>query len=322
MSSGHGGADEGGTRVQPVGGRQMRSLRTNRDEKVRLRPRAWRIATVASALVLVSGFFLPVASCDVTPYEETMQVWRFVERGPGNTWYAYRYDTVGKWRSYALDALNNFLTFTPPFVFGAAVGIAGMARLARWTLLEQMVTQFLGGFLGLICVLVLACTWMRRYENCTPFGPIRFSTQWPWVVPCVLAPCVVLAYLVWAARLRAKAYWCYAFVGSVSLAIWAAGWLSSEYGQYGIKVVLIAAGALALCTVGEARALSGLSWVRTLWQLTTGTPTWQRNTTPDCPECGYCLIGLTTQRCPECGRPFNYDEFAVAPDEFQAKPGQ
>jgi hypothetical protein len=34
---------------------------------------------------------------------------------------------------------------------------------------------------------------------------------------------------------------------------------------------------------------------------------------PYCPECGYCLIGSTSQRCAECGRPFTFEELGVLP---------
>jgi hypothetical protein len=275
---------------------------------------AWRIAAVVSASVLVSAFFLPVGGCHgEMPYRETRALWGFVRAGPYDTWCAYRYDTVGKWRAWTLETLNRFLTYVPPFVFGVLLAIAGTARLKRWALVERVVTHFAGGVLGLVCLVVLACTWMRQYETCTPFGPIRFSAKWPFVVPCVLIPCAILVYLARVPKRSPSAYWCYAFIGSGATAAWAAGWVlgwAMDWPGFievrsGVGVVLVASLVLILCTVGEACSLSDQSWGRTLLRLTVGTFDLRTNEFPLCPECGYCLIALPEKRCPECGRPFS-----------------
>jgi hypothetical protein len=85
---------------------------------------------------------------------------------------------------------------------------------------------------------------------------------------------------------------------------------------YGAALLVVASCLLFLARIGEARAVSRLSWFWTIvglfflrlhrWALPPG----------HCPACGYNLHALTEPRCPECGRPFTFDELGVAPEEL------
>jgi len=43
---------------------------------------------------------------------------------------------------------------------------------------------------------------------------------------------------------------------------------------------------------------------------------------PYCPQCGYCLIGSSSQVCTECGRAFTFEELGIARDALAAPPAK
>jgi hypothetical protein len=79
---------------------------------------------------------------------------------------------------------------------------------------------------------------------------------------------------------------------------------------YGLTLFIIASCLLLFASIGEARAVSRLSWFWTIvglfvlrlhrWAFPPG----------HCPACGYNLHALPELRCPECGRPFTPAEAA------------
>lgn len=91
---------------------------------------------------------------------------------------------------------------------------------------------------------------------------------------------------------------------------WVVDWSSA---RYGVILSMVAGGGLLLGAVGEARALTTQSWLRTGCQLLLG-----RLSPPlgegQCPRCGYLLYGLTENRCPECGREFTFQEVGLNPE--------
>jgi hypothetical protein len=42
---------------------------------------------------------------------------------------------------------------------------------------------------------------------------------------------------------------------------------------------------------------------------------------PYCPQCGYCLIGLSERRCPECGRTFTVEELGIRARDLNPEAG-
>lgn len=87
----------------------------------------------------------------------------------------------------------------------------------------------------------------------------------------------------------------------------------NHLGLNSTTLLLITSCLLLLARVGEAHAVSRLSWFWTIvglfflrlhrWALPLG----------HCPACGYNLHALTEPRCPECGRPFTPEEAGLAP---------
>jgi hypothetical protein len=149
---------------------------------------------------------------------------------------------------------------------------------------------------------------------------------------CVLTDTIVLDFLLvtfvsalvlihtYLSRRQARWRWlCQSFLGSTLCLIWFSFWSIvslSGGGRYGLYLSWFSSAVLTLAVVGEARAVSRLSWFWTIvglfvlrlhrWALPPG----------HCLACGYNLFGLTRMRCPECGRPFTFDELGVSPDQL------
>ena len=89
--------------------------------------------------------------------------------------------------------------------------------------------------------------------------------------------------------------------------------MRDRLGLNGATTMVFASCLLLLARIGEARAVSRLSWFWTVvglfflrlhrWALFPGY----------CPVCGYNLHALTEPRCPECGRPFTPEEAYDSP---------
>jgi hypothetical protein len=87
-------------------------------------------------------------------------------------------------------------------------------------------------------------------------------------------------------------------------------------GLTGLMITTLAWCLLFVSRVGEARAVTGLSWPRTLWYLLTLRLHKAPILAGLCPGCGYNLYGLREQRCPECGRRFSFEEIFSTPQSL------
>lgn len=266
--------------------------------------RTWRRFCALSGLLLASTFFLPIGECNAPPYDAVFDLSDFVLAGPDATWYADRYDRAGQWRSFSQEALNSFVMYVPPFLFGGLVALAAAARLGESRSLHVLLSWFVASLLVLVAMLVLAGTWLDHFEPGISWGLIDFSSSGFSFIPCVAIPCVLLPWVAWTSRLKSDAVLCHGLIGSTITLCWALWWLRNDSAPRLVTVVAIASAALLVCSVAEARALSGMSWWRTTWRLVTGMRLPRADLGPFCRRCGYCLIGLPERRCPECGRRF------------------
>ncbi|MBP7936865.1 MAG: hypothetical protein KA354_19665 [Phycisphaerae bacterium] len=135
-----------------------------------------------------------------------------------------------------------------------------------------------------------------------------------WV--CFIAPLLTLVYLPLARKARGHTWLCHGFVIAFWMLLWFGYWVVDwSSARYGVILSMVAGGVLLLGAVGEARALTGQSWLRTGGQLLIGRlppPLGQGQ----CPRCGYLLYGLTENRCPECGRGYTVEEVGLSAEEF------
>jgi len=138
-----------------------------------------------------------------------------------------------------------------------------------------------------------------------------------------LIPVGGVAYALLAYRRRGWSYLYHGFVGAGSLvamllAFHLFAMLDGGLGPYfeltGLRITSVACGLLLFSRIGEARALTGLTWRRTLWYLLTLRLHKASPPVGLCPKCGYYLYGLREQRCPECGRPFSFEEVGATPE--------
>lgn len=83
----------------------------------------------------------------------------------------------------------------------------------------------------------------------------------------------------------------------------------------GLALSAAACWPLLLGRVGEARAVTGLTWRRTILYLIT-LRLHESRPAGHCPGCGYNLYGLREMRCPECGRAFTFEEIGATPESI------
>jgi hypothetical protein len=213
-----------------------------------------------------------------------------------------------------------------PQIWGVLIMLISVASLLDLRRLRGVLQT-----IGILLALPIAAAWTvcaGRLMSSFLRNP-RFDVQSLCWLATLIAVFVIpvggLLYALLAYRRRGWAYLYHGFVGAGSpvamllivhfFAMMDRGGLPYS-GLTGVTITSLACCLLFFSRVGEARALTGLTWRRTLWHLFTLRLHKTLRTLGLCPGCGYNLYGLRERRCPECGRPFTFEEVGATPESL------
>ena len=284
------------------------------------RGRAWRWVTVLAGLVLVVTFFLPItgrpvsftqsSSLSDSPFMYFCEFLKYDASSGGG----------GPWMILVIFAQLLIFVWIP-HVWGVCMAVFSYAQLRHKHRLRTAahISGFVFGaileaiWLGLVGFYTFSSLRGSSLSNTSVFFVIALIVFWA----VILAPMV---YALFAIRRRPCTYLYHGLVIAVVMLLSVV--LQSLFLQWflgpqpGPILSAMAVVVMLIARVGEARALTQQSWLKTLWQLLSlrlhkGLPA-----PGQCPACGYNLFGLTEQRCPECGRPFTFEELAVTSEEL------
>ena len=202
--------------------------------------------------------------------------------------------------------LFSLLTFGGAHTFGLFVFVGSIRRRSPHDVpsAKPITTVFYGTYLG---VLLYQNLWTWEWMWGEPGLFVRF--------PIVVAACVVFV-VEWLFRGRGSL--CTTWYITLILLVWFGSevyvCLLYDYSlvtHYGSWVGLTAA--LVLCSTvwAEAMIRTRTKPLRTLLSLATCRLRLLDPTQPCCPDCGYLLMGLPSNRCPECGLEFDPAEHGL-----------
>lgn len=272
----------------------------------------WRLLSLASGGLLAATFFMPsVQGCNnpIIPAEEA---WEFSEE--------LRLSVRDMYASIDLEDLAvAYYVLTAGYLFGLLVALAALGRLTKGQRIQSLTrvclilfTLILGGGIGLV---TSHLGWRAGLDGLPAlFSPTEFAPLGSWLpfINFVLLPLWMMSLLVILWRGRNPPELSIAFVTGLFAAHWFSYWSIMSWwngdDHYGIHLSFGASCVIVAAALGEARAVSRQSWMRTLGQLMTGRFRGQDERIGMCPKCGYNLYGLSEQRCPECGRAFTFEE--------------
>ena len=172
----------------------------------------------------------------------------------------------------------------------------GMSQVGGTRILCQPMAVFLFGVVGGLG--------LDNYQGWIPF--FDGLSHWQWYALLLVPPIVIIVIHY---RLRpSMGVW--GLFALTSAAFWAGLTLGIEMDDFGPR--------------GHFMQFGFAGW---LINFTFGTfficgkpPHHEPRRGPYCPQCGYCVVGLSENRCPECGRPFTAAELGVSEDELRAEP--
>ena len=227
------------------------------------------------------------------------------------------------WLDRLAESMEILGVFLVAYLFGALMAVGAIARLLgrrRWAtvcaiaLLTYLFLVCLGVLAGMLLDQILHGPWWAWQNWSHLLGYLAF----------LIAPFLILVYLLVSVRLRPYAFLSHMFAGTLAAFVWFGYWTvpGLYYGgaRYGLHLSFLSSVVLLIGAVGEARALTGQTWRRTLWQLLTCRLRLSKDWQVRCPGCDYLLYGLTEMRCPECGRPFTFEELGVSPETLYNPP--
>lgn len=292
----------------------------------------WRWLTVIAGLAIAATFFMPFTGSksnlgkatgpntiqythgeesfvDV-PYVQWGQLVNRLTTTPVAWWWAYFFLLIG------LLVLWGF-----PQFWGLAMAIYSLAQLMGSRRTRAITSRIgligsttLGVLLAVLLVVGLA-KMVGASPSPLPAGAVFYlAVIGVMIILFILLP---LLHGVLAARRRDWAYLYHGFIAAfllvIPLDLIVVVSARSYLGLNGVTIFLVASCLLLIARVGEARAVSRLSWFRTILGLF--LLRLHRYALPPghCPACGYNLHALPEPRCPECGRPFTPAEASSQP---------
>ncbi len=293
----------------------------------------WRWLTVIAGLALAATFFMPFTgsksnlgratgpnTIQPTHGEESFVDAPYVQWGQ----LVNRLTTtpVAWWWAYHLLVISLLpLTCFPQF-WGLAMAIYSLAQLMGSRRTRDITSRIgligsttLGVLLAVLLVVGLAKE-VGASPSPLPAGAVFYlSVFGVMIVLFILLP---VLHGILATRRRDWAYLYHGFTAAFLLVmpldlIVVLGIIRRDLGLNVVTIFLVASCLLLLARIGEARAVSRLSWFRTILGLS--LLRLHRYALPPghCPACGYNLHALPEPRCPECGRPFTPAEASSQP---------
>lgn len=281
----------------------------------------WHLLTILAGCMLVATFFLPLGRLNGSPSPEIpVRVFFDLLRESG----------VRQVVSQAPDALGMLVYVIAvailPHAWGllaALFSVMSLLGLTRLRTVPQAIGVAIGVLMGAawaVSVARLMAPLVRNLRGGAPglWLPMLF------VVSLIVAVAGV-PYALLAIRRRSWAYLYHGFAGAgtlvfIVLALHVFILILNPSGAWryiglsGLTMTLLGCCLLVFSRIGEARAITGLTWRRTLWYLLTLHLHEASRPVGLCPGCGYYLYGLRDQRCPECGRPFTFEEVNASPE--------
>jgi len=296
--------------------------------------RPWRWLTVIAGLLMVVSFFLPLSG-DKFDLGRQQGPHTFVYSGPGSTdevlnnpfllWKAFLGRLISIPASWWPACLSFFFGLVVvvrglPYFWGLTMFAYSLAQLGKKNRVRQVIHVT-----GLVVSLSAAVAGVHyNYHYLVNVGA-------SYIVPFVLFLTITLLPALHAILAIRQGSWAYLYHGFTAalttLAIMVLFHLTElllssgadRSRLSGLALAFTAAVLLLIGRIGEARAISRLSWLKT--SLCLLALRLHRKALPlgHCPKCGYNLFGLPTPRCPECGRPFSLEEVGPSPETASFK---
>jgi hypothetical protein len=282
----------------------------------------WHVLTVVGGAILFVTFFLPLDSLTSrTTHDKPVyffcELLRHTDRIPA---------TFSSPRALGKLAFR-FTLAVLPHVWGMLLTLMSLLSLVGLRRLRT-VPQALGVLVGIVTVsawVIFTAGPITAFLKNPSWDPASLMFLTLFGVTSVVGVAGVLHALL-ALRRPGWAYLYHAFAGAaamvfVLLAFHAVtvieGGLRGLYlGLTGLTGTTLAWCLLLFARIGEARAVTGLSWRRTSWYLLTLRLPKAPGSAGLCPRCRYNLYGLRERRCPECGRGFTFEEILSTPQSL------
>ncbi len=292
--------------------------------------RPWHWLTVFAGLLMVIAFFVPVTGQKFN-FGKQVGPDKFRYHGPTDPddlpdvpflmWRAM----VGQlasvpiswWPGNFPNLVSLALACGLPHLWGLAMLAYSLAKLGRRERVQQVI-QVVTLISSLLTAIGLVA--FINYSSFATTAPTFTPDEIIFYTLSTLFAVLPALYAILAVRQGPWSYLYHGFVAAttavliltfVELIIQFAG-VPQPRRLNGLLLAFVASILLLVGRVGEARAISRLSWLRTgLWLVALRL---HRKSLPlgHCPRCGYNLFGLPEARCPECGRPFRPDELGAS----------
>lgn len=264
--------------------------------------------STTSGLLLAATFFMPAIVVCNSPYTPSREIRSYIDEQIQSPHWP-------DWNQLG-DYLVAYWLNLAAYLCGLLMAVGAVCRMLKWRRSIFCTGAFLAILMILNCLIILTALTLEMLQGGNP-GP------WLNIIVIdlvfVVMPFLVLTYMLFSFRLRPCTFLGPVFITSLLVAVWFGIWLI-EYSLegtalYGLCLSFVASCGLLLASIGEARALTGHGWRRTVWRLLTCR---LRTRDPEgrCPQCDYYLFGLTVTRCPECGRPFSFEALGCAPEQL------
>jgi hypothetical protein len=270
----------------------------------------WRLLSLAAGGLLAATFFMPAIDGCNSPIVPAEEAWRISSELPQTVRDAEYFSGLE-----GLTAM--FFVYSAAYLFGLLVALAALSRLTASRRMQAFTRACLVLFTltltGGMCAVTSYLLWDAGWPALANlFIPGDLFGYWVPVINLVLMPLWLLALILILWRRRNAPELSIAFVTGLFAVHWFSYWSIASWwngeDHYGIHLSFGASCVIVVAVLGEARAVSRQSWLRTLGGLATGRFRGLDERVGMCPQCGYNLYGLTEQRCPECGRGFTFEE--------------
>ena len=303
--------------------------------------KGWRWLTVLAGLALAASFFIPFTGHESMIPRITGGTMTAPQSNPADShtfadtpWNTCRYtitslanSPITLWPQHLIYVFGCLVQSMIPQLWGLALGLCSLAHLFKCDRTRRLIGRLgliLTTAFGLLLMAFFVVVFVVSYRAAPANTPSTLIVL-TFAVYGIIVVFFMLMPLIHALLAICHKPWTYLYHGFTPafLLVMPLGVIyilayKSNLGWNGVTILIVTACLLLLARVGEARAVSRLSWYRTIvglfflrlhrWALPPG----------HCPACGYNLHALTQPRCPECGRPFTPQEAGLSSPAISA----